>query len=252
MRQTITAVSALGAILVLAAGSLAQQSGASYPPTGVQQPQYPLPAQPGAAQTPGATSQSAPSGAAAVAAPRPAYLPTPPTPGGPAPTRPPVGLSAPQAMFGPGSAAAVPQSTAPAAAPYINPFASAQGSISSVPTIQPNVPTAPSVLPDKPFAGYVPPSPVSPYLNLYRFDNDFGAINNYYTLVQPMVRQQAYNQQLQNELRAVEAATRLQSQSINQLDQRTNYLYGVPSGGSYMNYGGFYPGYQPPASPGRQ
>lgn len=240
MRRTITGGLALGTILALTAGAIAQQPPALGPSAGVPQVQSQLPAQPGA------TNQPAASGGQAATVPRPAYVPTPPTPGGPAPTRPSVGLYAPPAMFGPGSSQAVPQSTLPSTASYINPFASAQGSINSVPSRQPNMPAAPSVLPTKPFTGYTPPPAVSPYLNLYRFDNDFGGVNNYYTLVQPMVQQQAYNQRLQNDLRSLEAATRIQSQSINQLDQRTDYLYGIPPGGSYMNFGGFYPSYQPP------
>jgi hypothetical protein len=115
---------------------------------------------------------------------------------------------------------------------------------STIPTFQANSPAAPAALAEKPFSGYSPTPALSPYMNLYRRDNNFGTVNNYYSLVRPMLEQRAYNQRLQYEIGSLERATRSQSQAIQQLDQRTNYLYGIPSGGSFMNFQGYYPGLQ--------
>ena len=43
----------------------------------------------------------------------------------------------------------------------------------------------------KPFSNVSTPSPVSPYLNLFRDD---GALSNYFQLVQPQLEQQRFNQ----------------------------------------------------------
>lgn len=129
---------------------------------------------------------------------------------------------------------------------YINPFASAQRpSLRTVPTIQANLPTAPTLLTDKPFSNYRAPAPVSPYLNLYRSNNSFGAVNDYYTLVRPLLEQQIYNQQIQKEVQSLQSATQMQSQSLQHLDQRTDQLFGFPPSGSYMNFQNYFPGFQP-------
>ncbi len=153
-----------------------------------------------------------------------------------------------------GLAPPLPSQPAPAQATtagltYVNPFASAQGPIArqTVPTISAALPTAPTVLSEKPFSSYQTPSPVSPYLNLYRSTNLAG-VNDYYTLVRPMLEQQSYNQQIQRQLQSLQKATQSQSQSLYQLDQRTDYLYGLPSGGAHMNFQSWYPGFQPAGS----
>ena len=49
----------------------------------------------------------------------------------------------------------------------------------------------------KPFSGYSPRPSVSPYMNLFRGDNDYGRVDNYSTLVRPKLQQQQQNRQTQ-------------------------------------------------------
>ena len=64
-------------------------------------------------------------------------------------------------------------------------------------TIDGRLPQAPAhTPPTKPFENYVRPSPVSPYMQLFRGDNAGGTIDNYSTFVKPLLLQQQMNREL--------------------------------------------------------
>jgi hypothetical protein len=115
------------------------------------------------------------------------------------------------------------------------------GSRMSVATFGNGVGSAPASAIQKPYANYTPPAPISPYLNLFRNTGNPG-INNYYTLVRPMLEQQAFNQQVQAGLQAAELNTRLQQLQLQQLQQQQNQMLNRPSGASFMNFQQYYPG----------
>lgn len=106
---------------------------------------------------------------------------------------------------------------------------------------QPGVAPAPAAVAEKPFSGYTPPPVYSPYMNLFRNDNDRGRINNYYSFVRPMQEQQRINYQTQNTIQSLQSTTRAQNSQLQQIDQRTQPP--VPtSNPSFMNYQHYYPG----------
>jgi len=95
----------------------------------------------------------------------------------------------------------------------------------------------------KPFETYQPETTISPYLNLYRDEDDVRTMPNYFTFVRPQLEQLEINraqqrelQQLRSQLRKVgtPAAPRYQSG-------------GIPVGGTaarYMDTAQFYSGWQ--------
>jgi hypothetical protein len=95
---------------------------------------------------------------------------------------------------------------------------------------------------EKPFSNYTPPPVYSPYMNLFRNDNDRGRINNYYNLVRPMVEQQNLNYQTQNRLQSLQSTTRQQGSQLQQIDQRVMPSSPFGSNPNFMNTGQFYPG----------
>lgn len=109
-------------------------------------------------------------------------------------------------------------------------------------SIQPNVGPAPTVVAEKPFSGYAPPPVYSPYMNLFRNDNDRGRINNYYSLVRPMQEQQRINYQTQNTLQSLQSTTRAQGSQLQQIDQRMQAPVPQSTNPSFMNYQNYYPG----------
>lgn len=230
MRRTNPAVLAMIAALVTTTATVAQQ------------PEFPA-------------GSAGVSGPVSAAQPGPASLAS--APGNVAPQPAPSRVLPGQTMFGHGYGATTgynslrpplaTQQTQSTPLSYINPFASAQGAVSSVPiTIQSELPAAPITLAEKPFVDYQPPRALSPYLNLNRQSDSLGTVNNYYTLVRPMLEQEATNNKVRTELRSVQTATRIQSQSINQLNRQTNSSYGTTPAAGYMDFQGFYPGYQAP------
>jgi hypothetical protein len=92
----------------------------------------------------------------------------------------------------------------------------------------------------KPFSNYSPGPTVSPYLNLFRVDLG-GGNNNYSTLVQPQLRQQAINQQQQQV--DTQTARRLQSiqaeSAYNTQGNQQIYPTGHQTVFNYM--GNYYP-----------
>lgn len=109
-------------------------------------------------------------------------------------------------------------------------------------SIQPYVPPAPTAVADKPFSGYTPPPAYSPYMNLFRNDNNRGQINNYYSLVRPIQEQQQVNSQTQNRLQSLQSTTRAQGSQLQQIDQRTQPPAPTSANPSFMNYQHYYPG----------
>lgn len=109
----------------------------------------------------------------------------------------------------------------------------------TVPTIGAVTPQAPTALAGKPFANYTPPPVYSPYMNLFRTDNDRGRISNYYNLVRPIVEQGNINSQTQANLQSLQDTTRTQGSQLQQLDQRTRPTPSLPG---FMDFRQYYPG----------
>jgi hypothetical protein len=107
--------------------------------------------------------------------------------------------------------------------------------------INPGVAPSPTAISQKPFSGYSPPPTYSPYMNLFRTDNDRGRVNNYYSLVRPAVDQQRVNYQTQNSLQSLQTTTRVQGSQLEQLNQRTQPPRPAANP-SFMNYQNYYPG----------
>jgi len=74
---------------------------------------------------------------------------------------------------------------------------------------------------NKPYSGYRPSRGVSPYMNLFRDDTDFGRIDNYNTLVRPRLQQQNENRQAAGQIRGLQGATRAQGSAIQHIGNRT-------------------------------
>ncbi len=108
--------------------------------------------------------------------------------------------------------------------------------------IQPYVPPAPTAIAEKPFSGFTPPPAYSPYMNLFRNDNNRGRINNYYSLVRPMQEQQQVNSQTQYKLQSLQSTTRAQGSQLQEIDQRTQPPVPASTNPSFMNYQHYYPG----------
>ena len=95
------------------------------------------------------------------------------------------------------------------------------------------------------------PSPISPWLNLFR--NDGSGISNYHTLVEPQLRQQKFNAQQQRVNQAQRAASinqqrqlqnislQLRSRSQPQLGP-TGTFQNVPANARFMNFSHFFGG----------
>ena len=98
---------------------------------------------------------------------------------------------------------------------------------------------APAVGKEKAFGGYQPTSPISPYMGLYA-PRTLG-IDNYNAYVRPQLQQQAFNQQVDTNFRALETE-RTQQDASRSFDQ----LYSTGPGTSsatFMNFQPYYPSY---------
>ena len=96
----------------------------------------------------------------------------------------------------------------------------------------------------KPFTTIKRSPAVSPYMNLFRVDNEAGAIDNYTTLVRPEVRQINTNVRYGGEIRSLENRNILQGAAIGRIGNATRLLEGRPSQDYYMNLSTFFPGFQ--------
>ncbi len=94
----------------------------------------------------------------------------------------------------------------------------------------------------KAFTGYRRASAISPYLNLYRTDNSFGTVDNYYTLVKPLVDQRTKNTRFNTQIRGLQNTSRHQGAAIHTLDRETRTLQGISTPQYYQNYRDYYPG----------
>lgn len=142
----------------------------------------------------------------------------------------------------------------PAALPPAAPTPIAQGdvvgrrppAVRPAATIDGRLPRSPTpTLPAKPFANFVPPSPVSPYMNLFRTDNAGGTIDNYSTLVKPLLQQQRMNRVTmynRSRLDALEPSLRRNERNLDRIHRRTQMLEGrlptTRTSSRFMNYGG--------------
>ena len=100
----------------------------------------------------------------------------------------------------------------------------------------------------KPFSNVRSPSPVSPYLNLFRDD---GALSNYFSLVQPQLEQQRFNQNqvrtnqrqqqvaARQQLELQSVAVRVRAQDLQEL-RPTGRRGAIPLQQRFMNFGAFF------------
>ena len=79
-------------------------------------------------------------------------------------------------------------------------------------------------------------------MNLFRVGDSFGTVDNYYTLVQPMVEQRHTNARVGGEISGLQRISRLQNTAINHLGRETEATQGVVTPQFYQNYQGFFPG----------
>jgi hypothetical protein len=86
---------------------------------------------------------------------------------------------------------------------------------------------------------------VSPYLNLFRNDNDFGGIDNYNTLVKPMLQQRQVNRQGEWDVRSLQSRSGSQGAELRKLNQRTDILQGTYQADRFKNYFDYYPRLEP-------
>ena len=99
-----------------------------------------------------------------------------------------------------------------------------------------------SAMASKPFSDYSPKPAFSPYMNLFRADNQLGTIDNYSTLVKPMLQQRQMNRQTQWELRSLQSKSGAQGSQLQQLNRRTDALQGTSGQNRAKNYFNYYPG----------
>jgi len=109
-------------------------------------------------------------------------------------------------------------------------------------TFHSGVSPVPSAVGEKPFANYTPPPVYSPYMNLFRYDNDRGRINNYYNFVRPILEQRDINTQTQSSLQSLQSTTRTQGTQLQQLDQRVMPTSPFAPNPNFMNLRQYYPG----------
>lgn len=87
----------------------------------------------------------------------------------------------------------------------------------------------------KPHTGFQQSSPVSPYMEIYRRGNA-GMVDNYTSLVRPMLDQQAQNRQFQSDIGNVQDALRQPARQVSPQGQDAG------QGGYFIDYRGYYPG----------
>jgi len=80
-------------------------------------------------------------------------------------------------------------------------------------------------------------------MNLFRPDNDLGTINNYYSLVKPLVDQQNANAMFGGQIRGLQNSNYLQGTAIQQIGRETQALQGIATPQYFMNYQEYYPGF---------
>lgn len=102
-------------------------------------------------------------------------------------------------------------------------------------------PSARSAVSSKPYSGYSRKSPVSPYMNLFRSNNLAGTIDNYSTLVRPLLQQQQVNRQTQWDLHSLRSKSGLQGTQLRDLNRRTDGLPDATQQNRYKNYLDYYP-----------
>ena len=93
--------------------------------------------------------------------------------------------------------------------------------------------------PSKPLSSYQPAPVLSPYMDLFRTDNNLGTIDNYNQYVRPKLQQQARARQLSRQVRGLQSATKRQGTAL----QQSRQLQGLSAPRYYQNYGGYYPGF---------
>lgn len=120
----------------------------------------------------------------------------------------------------------------PTRSPYmLSPHGSQLQSYSHTTSLRSNEPTAWTS--NKPFAGYQRTPVISPYMDLFRTDNDFNTLDNYYTRVKPRIDQRNMNTRVGGAIRGLQN---------NTLNLQTQGLMGPSGQRNHMNYGGYYPG----------
>lgn len=95
----------------------------------------------------------------------------------------------------------------------------------------------------KPFEAYQPETTISPYLNLYRDEDDVRTMPNYFTFVRPQLEQLEINRAQQRELQQLRAQLR----KVGTPAAPRYPSGGIPVGGTsarYMDTAQFYSGWQ--------
>jgi hypothetical protein len=107
-----------------------------------------------------------------------------------------------------------------------------------------NSASAPAQSTSKAFSGVSGSSSsgISPYMNLFRSGNNNGTIDNYSTLVRPVLDQQRANLKFGADIHGLENSTHVQGLNIQQLNRETQTLQGVNATQYFMNYGDYYQG----------
>lgn len=93
----------------------------------------------------------------------------------------------------------------------------------------------------KPYSSYRRGSAVSPYMNLFRDNDDFGRVDNYSTLVQPRLDQRSANRRAAGQIRGLQNSSRNQGSAIRNIGSRTGTVPRT-TGQFFNNTQQYYPG----------
>jgi hypothetical protein len=93
----------------------------------------------------------------------------------------------------------------------------------------------------KPFSDYSRTSGISPYMNLFRTDNNLGRVDNYNTLVRPLLQQRQMNRQTQLDVRSLRSGSGAQGSQLQELNRRTDVLQGTSGQNRFKSYFDYYP-----------
>jgi len=94
----------------------------------------------------------------------------------------------------------------------------------------------------KPYSGYQQPSRgASPYMNLFRDNDDFGRVDNYSTLVRPRLDQQNANRQAAGQIHGLQNSSRVQGSTIQRIGTQTGTVPRT-TGQFFNNTGQYFPG----------
>jgi len=120
-------------------------------------------------------------------------------------------------------------------------YLSQRGAATGASGVRPPAMRNPALAGTKPFSSYRTTTGVSPYLNLFR-TNGFDGIDNYNTLVRPMVEQSYLNRRVSGQLQGLQSSRVRQDSSIRRIGEATSTLQGHGTPQFYQNSKGYFPG----------